>query len=72
MFTIDTDRWHEGREIHPWRPEGQLWQTDDEAEAIRTLVYWRYAYPGYTFILLSDGYIVSTAELAQMAKHLLF
>ena len=70
MFTIDTDRWHKG-EIRAWRPEGQLWETSDEAEAIRNLVYWRYAYPGYTFVLLRDGYIVSTLELSQMARYLL-
>ena len=71
MFTMQTDRWCQGR-METWAPLGKTWSTDSKAEAIRHLAYFRFAYPGYSFVLLDgDGYIVSTKELSEMAQYLL-
>ena len=71
-YTIQTDRWHQGKRMETWTPFGEVWETDSKADAIRHLAYFRFAYPGYSFALIdSDGYIVSTKELSEMARYLI-
>ena len=71
-YTLNTNHWTENEKIMElWTPDGKVWQTQDEAEAVRHLAYFRMAYQDSTFVLLADGYVVSTAELAAMARHIL-
>lgn len=68
-YTLNTNHWTGNVEL--WAPNGEVWNTTSEAEAVKLLAYSRMAYPGSMFSLLKDGYIVSTLEISQMAKHLL-
>jgi len=68
-YTINTNHWTGNVEL--WAPNGNVWSTQSEAEAVKHLAYFRMAYPNSMFSLLVNGYIVSTVELAAMARHIL-
>lgn len=68
-YTINTNHWTGNVEL--WAPNGNVWSTQSEAEAVKNLAYFRMAHPNSMFSLLVNGYIVSTVELAAMARHIL-
>ena len=67
--TIETNHWT--NEMETWAPNGNVWSTENEAESIKQIAYFRMAYPMSSFSLQCNGWIVSTKELSEMAKHLL-
>lgn len=68
-YTMNTNHWTGNVEL--WAINGNVWSTQSEAEAVKHLAYLRMAHPNSMFSLLRDGYIVSTAELALMARRIL-
>lgn len=68
MYTIITNHWTGS--LKEWGSLNDI-RIMNEKEAVQKLAYFRFAYPESIFILLKDGWIVSTKELSELAYHIL-